>query len=299
MKYITRCLALLMACVMTAVLVQPTTWAKYTTSSSQTVNFTVNTNRATYTIDNILQQGNLTTVANNVVPTGIYGDIGESGGATHGSGFGGKITTINGTGIYALDKNKNDYQNWWYWSTFNVTANHQYYLRAKVKVVAATGTALTFRLRTASGTAVSTVKQVPYSDGNWEIISDVLTATASSSGKNAGLGIGGGNNATHYEYYISHLMLIDLTSTFGSGNEPPEWWCDKYIPWQDETTSGTKTVQWFPSGSKSALDTAFNTGSTGYYATSNRQNVATVNANGSVTLSGTDNDVNSTSLGNP
>ena len=32
-------------------------------------------------------------------------------------------------------------------------------------------------------------------------------------------------------------MIIDLTETFGIGNEPSKEWCDKNINWFDGTTT--------------------------------------------------------------
>lgn len=300
MKYIKRCLALLMACVMTAVLVQPTTWAKYTTSASQNVNFTVNTNRATYTIDNILQQGNLTTLTDGEDPAGFASERFDNMGYVN---WGTNLTTesVAGQGYHCLDTNPAKNFNAWYWTKCHASKGHQYYFRVNVKILTSEGDGvIAFRIQKDANTTVSQADVYAwYTDGNWKIWSGVFAPlTADAKGSQSGLRMGGGQTNSNYEYYISHMMLIDLTDTFGAGNEPPKWWCDKYIPWQDETT-GTKTVQWFPKASLSALDTAFNTGSTGYYAVSNRKNSATVAANGSVSLSGSDNDVNSTSLGNP
>ena len=37
--------------------------------------------------------------------------------------------------------------------------------------------------------------------------------------------------------YIDSVVLIDLTATFGSGNEPDKEWCDKHINYFDGTTT--------------------------------------------------------------
>lgn len=39
------------------------------------------------------------------------------------------------------------------------------------------------------------------------------------------------------QYYFDNVMLIDLTETFGSGNEPNKEWCDSHIRYFDGTTT--------------------------------------------------------------
>ena len=43
-------------------------------------------------------------------------------------------------------------------------------------------------------------------------------------------------NANNVETFVDGLALIDLTETFGAGNEPTKEWCDKNIPYFDGTT---------------------------------------------------------------
>lgn len=302
MRYVKYCLALLLALTVTVTLFRPaTTMAKYVGEASAATSFTLDTAQTTYTIDNLVTYGDLadavTTDHQNIdgyqtedgkrYEIGYHWHQAESGGEYYNE-------TLAGQGVHIWDKDPLDnYNCWWFvdlggWHP----AGHQIYVRTKLKIVSNNTTPVTFRL----SYMPTNVAEAKYSNGNWSLFSAILTSTES----NRYLRIGGGQNASYFEYYLSHLMVIDLTETFGKGNEPPQWWCDKYIPWQDETTSGTKTVQWFPKASMSALDTAFhNDSTTGYYAVSDRKNVATVDANGQVTLSGTDTDVNSTSLGNP
>lgn len=37
--------------------------------------------------------------------------------------------------------------------------------------------------------------------------------------------------------FVDNVILIDLTATFGSGNEPDKDWCDKHINYFDGTTT--------------------------------------------------------------
>ena len=41
---------------------------------------------------------------------------------------------------------------------------------------------------------------------------------------------------TEYSY-SDDLIFVDLTATFGSGNEPDKEWCDKHINYFDGTTT--------------------------------------------------------------
>lgn len=43
-----------------------------------------------------------------------------------------------------------------------------------------------------------------------------------------------------YQAYFDDIILIDLTETFGSGNEPSKEWCDKNIKW----FNGSKEIFW-------------------------------------------------------
>ena len=197
--------------------------------------------------------------------------------------------------------------------------NHLYYLRTRYYIESLGGsTGLSFRI---SGYEEANVTDGSFSWGNVAIFKEVdkwaygqaiiKSPNILTDAKYGGLRIGGDNSGKDgsLEYYISHIMVVDLTATFGAGNEPPLWWCNMYIPWKDETAaySAKKTVQWFPEASMSRLDTAFDDGIKGYYhdgdngyysASDYRENDATVDTNGNVTVSGTPH-VNSTTLNNP
>ena len=44
------------------------------------------------------------------------------------------------------------------------------------------------------------------------------------------------NNKLDVDSYFDGVILVDLTETFGAGNEPTKEWCDKNIPYFDGTT---------------------------------------------------------------
>ena len=41
----------------------------------------------------------------------------------------------------------------------------------------------------------------------------------------------------HFSIGADNLLIIDLTQTFGEGNEPSKEWCDEHIKWFDGTTT--------------------------------------------------------------
>ena len=43
-------------------------------------------------------------------------------------------------------------------------------------------------------------------------------------------------NITSGVFFFDGLVVIDLTATFGSGNEPDKEWCDRHINYFDGTT---------------------------------------------------------------
>lgn len=119
------------------------------------------------------------------------------------------------------------------------------------------------------------------------IFSCILDSNAADARDEAGIGFTTdyqhASGADGLRYFVSHVMIVDLTETFGRGNEPPLWWCDQYIPWVDENTAETQTVQWFPEASYSAWDYEFHSQmdgfyGMGYYEEEDRVNVGVVDA---------------------
>lgn len=64
---------------------------------------------------------------------------------------------------------------------------------------------------------------------SWTLVSGVFTASSVGSTRYIRMK----NNGTEGNTYISRLILIDLTDTFGSGNEPSKEWCDNNIREQE------------------------------------------------------------------
>ena len=44
-------------------------------------------------------------------------------------------------------------------------------------------------------------------------------------------------NTSGSVFHFDGLLAVDLTSTFGSGNEPDKKWCDNHINYFDGTTT--------------------------------------------------------------
>lgn len=352
MKYVKRCLVLLLALMMTMALVQPApTAAKYTTASSETMDITLDTMQKTYTIKNVMKQGNFTTLANahdnpsgyrvntnkgntanGMQSVGYYKDDSDT---THDTYYRQVWTNGGNLQVEDTDVDTGGTHNIWVYADLNTsssraTEGHLYYLRARY-FIHDLGETDGIRFRITNNEGVN--NDTRYGNkafgvvGEWAYAETILTAPSSfyveglsdeTLAKDLGgrLRIGGDNSGkshgTMLKYRISHIMLVDLTGTFGAGNEPPLWWCNTYIPWDDETISAKKTVQWFPKDSKSRLDTAFHDGTAGYYhtnpsgnedgyyrdASQYRKNDGTVDTSGNVTVSGMEH-INSTPPNNP
>lgn len=347
MKYVKRCLVLLLALMMTMALVQPApTAAKYTTASSKTVDIALDTMQETYTIKNVMKTGNFSNVAdgadisgykvntnkeqyaatNGMAPVADYIDISLANGGHHRKVW----TQDKALQVEDTDVEEDSTHNIWIYASLNTssghaTEGHLYYLRARyfIEDLGETG-GIKFRITDDKGSNDHQYGVPVFGvEGEWSYAEAILPApstfnagaTGATAAKNLeGLLRIGGDNATKTEgtklrYKISHIMLVDLTGTFGAGNEPPLWWCNTYIPWDDETISAKKTVRWFPEASMSRLDTAFHNGTVGYYydtgdygyfkgATQYRKNDGTVDTSGNVTVSGMEH-INSTTLNNP
>lgn len=64
-----------------------------------------------------------------------------------------------------------------------------------------------------------------------------LLYTATATEQYLSLGGDGGGDVTNGSYFgYSNVLVVDLTETFGAGNEPTKEWCDANISWFDGTT---------------------------------------------------------------
>lgn len=76
--------------------------------------------------------------------------------------------------------------------------------------------------------------------GQWNMLSAVNTRDKFPAG-NYQMRIDYNNQANAASMWFDGLMLVDLTATFGAGNEPDKAWCDANIPFTDSTVM----VQWW------------------------------------------------------
>ena len=105
-------------------------------------------------------------------------------------------------------------------------ANRKYYFSVRVF---GNGQSLNsaIQIRDSSGTALATLSQWGANYNAWVLQSTIFTTTSDVSGGNVSM-YGYTNNT-----YASRLILIDLTDTFGRGNEPSKEWCDNNIREQE------------------------------------------------------------------
>lgn len=76
--------------------------------------------------------------------------------------------------------------------------------------------------------------------GQWNICSSVVDRNSFSAGSYP-MRLDYNNANTSGTMWFDGLVLVDLTATFGAGNEPDKAWCDANIPFTDSTV----TVQWW------------------------------------------------------
>ena len=73
------------------------------------------------------------------------------------------------------------------------------------------------------------------SSGSWNIVSSVNNRSSFANGSYPIRFDYNNNNATTSVWYDG-VVLIDLTASFGTGNEPTKSWCDENIPYFEGTT---------------------------------------------------------------
>ena len=77
-----------------------------------------------------------------------------------------------------------------------------------------------------------------FGDGinSWQKISGIATASESYTTNDVRVGKSFQHDVT-WEGYFDSVIVIDLTATFGSGNEPDKEWCDRHIDYFDGATT--------------------------------------------------------------
>jgi len=89
--------------------------------------------------------------------------------------------------------------------TLSTVADHKYYFAARVK---STSNLIRFYL--------SNAQRYHSGSGNYELLSSIFTATST----NHGMGVLDSRLSGFDNFYVKYAIAIDLTATFGAGNEP-------------------------------------------------------------------------------
>lgn len=172
----------------------------------------------------------------NVIVNGSFEDDGNNWklGTASSSVYEGQIVTgqyVTGSKSLYIFDDSNSIRNW---STQapSLNQNHKYYLSSYVKYesgsdIGYVGLMYGGAYRALAYTVNSTYKE-------WTKLSLVNALQDETTMQ---VGTPGGNIAS---YYIDDIILIDLTETFGSGNEPSKEWCDQNIKW----FNGSKEIFW-------------------------------------------------------
>lgn len=169
--------------------------------------------------------------ATNIIKNGDF-----SNGTTGWAAYGGTISaadntlTIIGNGVSSSTNT---------WQTASWMLNHIYYIRAYVKALSSDCTSITLLSYPTPNTSIKVITPIL---NEWLPISGVVTAGSTSSSARLGsisFNYGSAALANTKQGQVRYTTAIDLTSTFGTGNEPTVAQCDlMYSEWFD----GTKHV---------------------------------------------------------
>lgn len=111
---------------------------------------------------------------------------------------------------------------------YAMNSTHVYYFSAKVYYPDTINGSFDFYWPIAEPSAMSGATATEAK--TWTRISSVFTRTDFSSGSyQCRFDYNNANNGT-VEVYVSSMMLVDLTETFGAGSEPDKDWCDTVLP---------------------------------------------------------------------
>jgi len=121
-----------------------------------------------------------------------------------------------------------------------VTSGHIYYARVYVKYsYSSTHNKAALQLKTSSTSNPIKSCAASSANGSWEMLSclatvnyDNITFTLVLPYTNSS-----GANISGLHVYWKEPLLIDLTSAFGSGNEPTQAWCDSNIAFFEDSTA--------------------------------------------------------------
>lgn len=137
-------------------------------------------------------------------------------------------------------------------------AGHKYYGSIMWKTTSTTFSVADARFEwyvadTSDGTLVFAQKTTP-TNNNWVRLSNIVSLSSVRQGSWVirNFAVNGSTNS-----YCSRLMIIDLTDTFGAGNEPTKEWCDNNIR-ENETYANFGCVS--QAITTSNYDTAFSVG---------------------------------------
>ena len=135
---------------------------------------------------------------------------------------------------------------------FPITNGHKYYACCKVYG--------TTKIEKKAGTTFTTVSR---DDTSWGYITLLLTADATTTEQIRIMSSYG----TEDSGYFATINVIDLTATFGSGNEPTEAWCLANIPYFDGTKSLTNPTVTSKNSDGDTVDTVSYSGTVASGAT--------------------------------
>ena len=120
----------------------------------------------------------------------------------------------------------------WYKQTVSdIVEGNIYYASIYLNVVDVNSSNAGIRIIDLTGSTTNYNKTISYLTNNYEKISGKFQTTS------PGLHLWFGGDLAGSKVYFDGYLLVDLTQTFGAGNEPSQEWCDENINWFDGTVS--------------------------------------------------------------
>ncbi|MGC7873916.1 hypothetical protein ACPUYX_20805, partial [Desulfosporosinus sp. SYSU MS00001] len=197
---------------------------------------------AKYMANSSLQAPNATYTYNNVVTNGDF-----SNGTT---GWAGSNATISVSNNTLSVTGTGSFQNFFAYSStsINATDTHKYYVKAKMFVTNNISTSISIKLDTSSASSYIVNSINSPVQNQWYTLSGILTWNGGYNTQPLRVlpynTYADATTANGKVMQVQQVQVIDLTATFGAGNEPSQAWCDANLPFV--ATSGT-TSAWVES----------------------------------------------------
>lgn len=116
----------------------------------------------------------------------------------------------------------------------SIVSGHVYYLRVNTNYVSFTQGSRVAMHVSGLGWVIASI------NSGWQVSSDIFTSSTTTSVSDVRVGKCFDSTIEIFDAYFDGAMIVDLTDTFGSGNEPTKEWCDAHIKYFEGTSKINK-----------------------------------------------------------